>query len=224
MKGILFDMDGVLVDVSGSYRLAVKKTVEFFIHQKITLSQIQEYKNRGGFNNDWDLTQEILKECGVSKKRDVLMEVFQNNYLGDNFDGLIKNEKWMLKENILEKISEKFKLGIVTGRPHKEALYAMERFATKSYFPVLIAMEDVPVHRAKPDPLGILMALKKLKIKEAFYVGDTVDDMRAASRAKTIPVGVINDSENIEKQTELLIKHGAQWVLRDINDLGELIQ
>jgi HAD superfamily phosphatase len=224
MKGILFDMDGVLVDVSGSYRLAVKKTVEFFIHQKITLSQIQEYKNRGGFNNDWDLTQEILKECGVSKKRDVLMEVFQNNYLGDNFDGLIKNEKWMLKENILEKISEKFKLGIVTGRPHKEAFYAMERFAMKSYFPVLIAMEDVPVHRAKPDPLGILMALKKLEIKEAFYVGDTVDDMRAASRANTIPVGVINDSENIEKQTELLIKHGAQWVLRDINDLEEVIQ
>lgn len=224
MRGILFDMDGVLVDVSGSYRLAVKQTVEFFIHQKITLSQIQEYKNKGGFNNDWDLTQAILENYGVPKKKDKLVEIFQKKYLGDNFDGLIRNEKWMMKETILKRISENFKLGIVTGRPHKEAFYAIERFKMKPYFPVLIAMEDVPVHRAKPDPFGILMALRKLKIEDAFYVGDAVDDMKAASRANTIPIGVINDSENIEKQNELLIKHGAQVVLRDINDLGKVLQ
>lgn len=224
MKGVLFDMDGVLVDVSSSYRLAVKQTVEFFLGHGISLSQIQEYKNKGGFNNDWDLTQEILKDYGIKEDRDTIVKIFQKKYLGDHFNGLIRNEKWMLKENVLKRIFENFKLGIVTGRPHKEACYAREHFKMKSYFSVLIAMEDVPVHRAKPDPFGILMALKKLQIDEAFYVGDTVDDMKAASRANTIPIGVINDSENIEKKSELLIKHGARWILKDINDLWKVLK
>lgn len=224
MKGVLFDMDGVLVDVSGSYRLAVKKTVEFFLGHEISLSKIQEYKNKGGFNNDWDLTQEILKDYGIQKKKDVLVKVFQKNYLGDNFDGLIKNEKWMLKENVLKRISANFKMGIVTGRPHKEACYALERFKMKAYFPVLITMEDVPVYRAKPDPLGILLALRELKIKGAFYVGDTVDDIKAARRANTVPIGVISDVNCYEEQVKGLFKQGAQWVLRDINDLWEVLK
>lgn len=224
MKGVLFDMDGVLVDVSRSCRLAIKKTAESFLGQKISLSKIQEYKNRGGFNNDWDLTQEVLKDYGIQMDKDIIVNVFQKIYLGDNFNGLIKNENWMLEENILKKISENFKLGIVTGRPNKEACHALERFKMKIYFPVLITMEDVPFHRAKPDPLGILLALKKLQINEAFYVGDTVDDIRAARRANTVPVGVICDSSHYEKQAKLLLNHGAHWILKDINELWEVLK
>ena len=33
--GLLFDMDGVLVDVSQSYRLVIKKTAEFFTSKEI---------------------------------------------------------------------------------------------------------------------------------------------------------------------------------------------
>ena len=43
-KAVLFDMDGVLVDVSNSYRLVVKKTVNHFLNREISLDTIQ---NRG---------------------------------------------------------------------------------------------------------------------------------------------------------------------------------
>jgi len=36
-KALLFDMDGVLVDVSQSYRLAIKKTAEYFAGQEVEL-------------------------------------------------------------------------------------------------------------------------------------------------------------------------------------------
>lgn len=64
MKAVLFDMDGVLVDVSLSYRLTIKKVVERLGSYEISFSQIQEYKNKGGFNNDWDLTRAILWDRG----------------------------------------------------------------------------------------------------------------------------------------------------------------
>lgn len=223
MKGVLFDMDGVLVDVSRSYRLAIKKTVEFFLGEEILLSEIQEYKNRGGYNNDWDLTEKILDDKEMKVQKTMIINIFQRLYLGENHDGLIQNEEWLLDRNVLEQIQKRFKLGIVTGRPYKEACYALERFNMKICFPVLITMKDVPVHRSKPDPLGILMALNKLQVHEAYYIGDTVDDMEAACRADTTPIGVIHNSHDSKEQKKLLIKHGARIILKHINEVGEVL-
>ena len=67
---LLFDMDGVLVDVTHSYRLAIKQTAEAFLGRGVDFKEIQSYKNRGGFNDDWDLTEAIIRSAGkrVSKK------------------------------------------------------------------------------------------------------------------------------------------------------------
>ena len=54
---IVFDMDGVLTEVSESYREAIVQTVEHFTGRRITRDLIQQYKNRGGWNNDWALSQ-----------------------------------------------------------------------------------------------------------------------------------------------------------------------
>ena len=69
MKAALFDMDGVLVDVSKSYLVAIQKTVEFYLNMTVGLREIQKYKNRGGLNNDWDLTECILKEKDRQRSR-----------------------------------------------------------------------------------------------------------------------------------------------------------
>ena len=52
---LVFDMDGVLVDVTESYRETIARTAESFTGAAVTREQIQEYKNRGGFNDDWRL-------------------------------------------------------------------------------------------------------------------------------------------------------------------------
>ena len=44
---IVFDMDGVLAEVTESYREAIVQTVEHFTGKRITRELIQEYKNRG---------------------------------------------------------------------------------------------------------------------------------------------------------------------------------
>jgi HAD superfamily phosphatase len=53
---LVFDMDGVLAEVTESYREAVVQTVRHFTGTSIERDSIQEYKNRGGFNNDWLLS------------------------------------------------------------------------------------------------------------------------------------------------------------------------
>ncbi len=46
-------MDGVLAEVTESYREAIVQTVEHFTGQRIARDLIQQYKNAGGWNNDW---------------------------------------------------------------------------------------------------------------------------------------------------------------------------
>ncbi|MGD8963601.1 MAG: HAD hydrolase-like protein [Desulfobacterales bacterium] len=65
-KLIVFDMDGVLIDVSGSYRETVRQTAKFFFNiapssEKLPeplfpLADLAAVKQSGGLNNDWDLS------------------------------------------------------------------------------------------------------------------------------------------------------------------------
>ncbi len=63
---IVFDMDGVIIDVSGSYRDTVRQTARLFFRgadswEKLPdplfrLQDLARVKQSGGLNNDWDLT------------------------------------------------------------------------------------------------------------------------------------------------------------------------
>jgi phosphoglycolate phosphatase-like HAD superfamily hydrolase len=67
---VVLDMDGVLVDVSRSYREVVRLSVAAYLRAVlgadslpgdiITLADVDFIKKAGGFGNDWDLTCEII--------------------------------------------------------------------------------------------------------------------------------------------------------------------
>jgi phosphoglycolate phosphatase-like HAD superfamily hydrolase len=69
-KLVVFDMDGVIIDVSGSYRDTVRRTAGLFFslaraaqHLPDPLFQpadLADLKQNGGLNNDWDLTYLII--------------------------------------------------------------------------------------------------------------------------------------------------------------------
>jgi len=58
-------MDGVLVDVSRSYMLAIKKTVEFFLGSIIPIAEVEAMKQVPGNNDDFDCTRSILLAYGI---------------------------------------------------------------------------------------------------------------------------------------------------------------
>ena len=67
---LVFDMDGVLIDVSKSYRKTIAKTIQIYLKtclglkdgkKRLALDEaISLFKSAGGFNNDWDLTSGLL--------------------------------------------------------------------------------------------------------------------------------------------------------------------
>lgn len=67
MDLLIFDMDGVLIDVSQSYRKTIQQTIHIYLQHCLGLKTdpvssdaIALFKSAGGFNNDWDLTAGFL--------------------------------------------------------------------------------------------------------------------------------------------------------------------
>ncbi|PSQ34749.1 TIGR01548 family HAD-type hydrolase [Halobacteriales archaeon QS_9_70_65] len=56
VDAIALDIDGVLVDVEHSYRRAIVDSVDHVYGETIDADDVQLFKEAGGFNNDWELT------------------------------------------------------------------------------------------------------------------------------------------------------------------------
>jgi HAD superfamily hydrolase (TIGR01548 family) len=214
---IIFDMDGVLVDVTDSYRAAIQCTVANFTGQQVTNDMIQEYKNRGGFNDDWLLSQRLIQDRGLNVRYQDVVDFFQSVFLGASNDGLISKEKWLAKTGQLEALAKNATLTVFTGRMRAEAHLTLDRFAPGVVTEV-VGVDDVI--NPKPAPEGLMKLLEKYRYRKVWYVGDSVDDAIAAREARIPFIGIAAEgSPNRKTIVELLKHNGAAAVLEDINEM-----
>jgi len=218
---LVFDMDGVLVDVTESYRETIARTVEHFTGLKPSNEQIQDYKNEGGWNNDWELSHHMATRGGASVEFDAVVDYFQAVYLGNGDGGLMQREQWVAQPGKLEKLAETFRFAVFTGRMKEEAQLTLDRFAQGLVFDPVVGMNDVESH--KPDPEGLLRITAKYPGAQTFYVGDTVDDARAAKAAGVPFIGIAAPSNPRYIDLVFLFQEiGAHAIVDDINYLEEV--
>jgi HAD superfamily phosphatase len=218
---IVFDMDGVLVDVTESYRETIAQTVKHFTGVELTREEIQEYKNQGGWNDDWQLTHHIIKMAGQEIPFDTARDYFQSIFLGNGEGGLILREAWVARPGLLEDLSRRFQLAVFTGRPKDEAELTLRRFAGGVVFHPVIGMFDV--ENRKPHPEGLLRILKANPGRTVYYIGDTVDDARCARAAGVAFIGIAAPSNPSYLDLVFLFQEeGAYAIIDDINILPEV--
>ncbi len=207
---IVFDMDGVLVDVSESYRAAVQETVKHFTGEEPARAEIQEWKNRGGFNDDWHLSHQMIHARGGTTTHANVVDYFQQIFHGDGSNGLILRERWIGEDGLFERLSANHTLAIFTGRLRWEAKLTLDRFTTIVFDPI-VGADDVS--RLKPDPEGLLKIHGMVEHGKCWYIGDTIDDARASHAAGIPFIGVGHGN----------LGDGAVAVLEDINFLEDVI-
>jgi HAD superfamily phosphatase len=225
VRAVLFDLDGVLVDVSGSYRRAIEETVEHFTGARPSPGAVQELKDGGGFNDDWRLTAVLVARTGANVTFGDIVREFNRRYRGENWNGLIAVEPPLLTTGLLDDLKSCFGcLGLVTGRPREEAEFTLSRFGWTDRFDAFVTMEDVE-GRGKPDPLPLQLALTRLEVapREAVYVGDSVDDMTAARAAGCLAVGFVPPYLDAVRHADLLRDCGAHVVIVDHEALADAV-
>ncbi len=217
-EAILFDLDGVLADVSTSYREAIIRTAADY-GATATPNVIQNIKDAGNANNDWLVTQRIIADQGITAPLEEIVERFQQHYLGSTErPGLRERESLIPSPELLRSLASRFKLAVVTGRPRFEARWFLDRFGLTDLFGAVVCMEDAA---AKPSPEPVLRAMDQLGVSAAWMIGDTPDDIIAARTAAALPVGITAPGQETTRQT--LTASGAARVLDTLEELTEIL-
>ena len=203
---LLLDMDGVLAEVSKSYRESIVATCHKYGAKSVTHDLISEWKARGGCNNDWKLSLDLINDDPDGQKGLTLDEVtatFEEIYQGTgDTPGLSDLESLIPQKQTLEILRQRAKGGvaIVTGRPRKDCDKFLKLHQLDDLVDCSVCMEDGP---AKPDPFPVQEACRKLKVEpsaKVVLVGDTPDDIRAAVAAGCRGVGVVTPEAAAEQE------------------------
>ncbi|TMW65128.1 hypothetical protein Poli38472_009295 [Pythium oligandrum] len=234
LQALLWDMDGVLAEVSMSYRKAIVETAKHF-GAVVTFEDIEKAKLAGNANNDWQLTHRLiastLSDAAPLPTLEQVTQVFEDLYQGvEGRPGLCLLETLLVPKGLLQELNRRLPKGmaIVTGRPRKDCIKFLAAHGLEEFFPVHVCMEDCP---PKPSPEPVQLALQKLGVAadEVAMIGDTVDDIIAGVTAGVLGFGVLTPQVHaksiLEQKAPVLEKAleqaGASIVLTP--GLGELL-
>ena len=199
---LLFDIDGVIRDVSQSYRKTIQETVKYFSNWEPSLDDIDELKSEGIWNNDWDASFELIKRHFKQKtysiktlpSKNKLIEIFNKFYFGENIEdlnnwnGFIKNEELIVNKQFFSDLTNNGLIwGFISGAERLSANFILKhRLGLEN--PPLLAMGETP---EKPDPTGLITLASQLagtqlgkNVPRIGYLGDTVADVLTIKNAK----------------------------------------
>lgn len=217
---IIFDVDGVLVDVRGSFHRTVLETVRWFTGRRVTHDELHRWKNRSGFNDDWTLSTAWVRSLGGTAEYDEVKLKFLTLYWGSDGKGNVMREKWLLPLTVLRRMSAGTELALFTGRVRREVNRTLDFAGVRKFFAQIVTADDVEKH--KPDPEGLLKILRGRDPRRAIYIGDNVDDALAAQAAGVPFVAVVPTwLPSRRDRVDLLKKCGAQVVLKHVRELEQ---
>ncbi|MFM9046049.1 MAG: TIGR01548 family HAD-type hydrolase [Cyanobium sp.] len=205
---LLFDLDGVIRDVSASYRRAIRATVHHFCGWSPDPAAIDALKGEGCWNNDWEASLELIRRQTTSGDRDSpghhhptledVVEVFSRFYFGGDpsgppsqWTGFICEESLLVGADFFPALSEAgIAWGFVSGAEPPSARFLLEE-RLGLVAPPLVAMGEAP---EQPDPTGLLRLAHQLASQRGqtlgpqgppvAYVGDTVADVATVLGAR----------------------------------------
>lgn len=219
-QALLLDLDGVLADVSGSYRAAILATAADY-GVALDPGEVARAKAAGRANDDWALTRRLLSAHGVDRPLAEVTARFEEHYRGSEArSGLRERERLLLTVEEVRRLAGRLPLAVVTGRPRGDAEDFLGRFGLRRFFAAVVCREDAPL---KPDPAPVVRALEVLGVEAAWMVGDTPDDVSAARAAGVVPVGVVPPGEGPEVTRAALGAAGAARVLDRTAAIGDLL-
>jgi HAD superfamily hydrolase (TIGR01549 family) len=228
LKGVIFDLDGVIFDIISSVEQSVEDAINKYKLKNENIEEglqeiahliedLQNYPIPQIILNSYNLLQiSLLEGHRLIKKLRIAVYVF-------NQFNLYKEEA-VLFEGIDELIkslhSQHKKLAILTNNKNTHAEEVLKKFEIDKYFDILVGFNEVS--EVKPSPEGILKILNTWKVKdsEVIFIGDMVTDILAgqAANVKTISV-----ASGLAKKESLLAKN-PDYLVNNTEELKKLFE
>jgi HAD superfamily hydrolase (TIGR01509 family) len=200
-KGIIFDLDGTIVDSRNAYLEAARTAFKAMGQEPPTLKIALEIPR------SLELKQPISNIFRKDPRE--FLDLYLETYYA------ITKEKTKLIANIpvtLERLSKKAPLAIVTMRSvQKQAIIEeLEHFGIAHNFTHIITALDTFEPKPAPEALTKTSQAVNVPVSDCIIVGDSVCDIRAgkAAGAKTVAVlsGLFSYEELVDEHPDLILK------------------
>lgn len=212
-KGIIFDLDGTLLDTIDDIGDSMNRVLKKYNHRIFTM---EEYKLKvgGGFKGlalnsfpegtDLDIIDEAML---------LFSNIYESNYLN-------KTKPYKDIDYILDELNKmEIKIGINSNKKDNYTNILTDKFFSRIPF-IAIYGEKKGIPR-KPDPTSALeiIQLMRLKPEEVIYIGDSMVDMITAKNAGIDSIGVLWGFRNYEE----LSKYGATYIISEAKKILSIV-
>lgn len=210
MKLVLFDLDGTLIRSTGIIMEVFNMTFQkYFPDVILTDDQLTGFlgttlwQTFGQYTNDEDLIDEIIRY--YREETEKLLEHELDAY--PNAHDTIK----YLKQHGCQ-------VGVVTSKINQVAMHHLEITALAPLIDGLIGFDDVTKHKPDPEPLLKALALFNVEAKDAIYIGDHENDMKAAKKA-----GLTACAVTYSYRLQHMLNEFPDYVIDDLENLKDII-
>lgn len=209
LKGLLFDMDGVLVNNLDVHREAF---AEFFRRYGVnrTFDELNRHFGRGNDDIMGDLMpQEIVERVGIRELGNQKEAIYREIYA----------PKIKPQEGLLEFLAESEREGLRSAVGSSGFLanvdFVLDRCDIRRYFDAIVAGDQVT--KCKPDPEIYLTAAAKLNLKpsECIVFEDAEAGIEAGKRAGMVVVALATTFPR-----EFLENTEADMIIDDFRDIS----
>ena len=213
-KGVLFDLDGTLLDTAPDFVTALNKQLSLHGRDLLPDHAIRTSVTNGSIG----LIQDGFGMSPDHEQFETLREEFLELYFANLAD---KTALFSGLQQVLDDCSARgIPWGVVTNKPWRYTEATMVQLGLMDAAATVICPDHVK--RAKPDPESIVLACSEIAIapQDCLYVGDHVRDIDAGRAAGTRNIaagwGYIEASEDIHNWQ-------ADWIVDQSHQLHELL-
>lgn len=238
---VLFDLEDTLVETPWADHQHVlefrRETRQKLIELRIPPNALEGIERATIMRNKAsEYVQQNFTKANAQRFRQE-MEEFLSRY---ELDSARKSQLFPETLQTLETLRELgTKVGLVTNTSAKAVNTVFQNHGLKDHFDIVVTRENVG--KLKPDPEGILLAVRKLGATNCFMVGDLVLDVLAAKGAKVKAIIVRRNPEQPDpqdllkslpaellEQAKRLLEDGedfqADYVVQSLSEVPAIVQ
>jgi beta-phosphoglucomutase len=197
-KGIIFDMDGVLVDAMPFHAEAMSRAIKEITDHEIDKKNIFLLEGMPSS----DLVKEIFKRENINKKIDVDDEDDLAKQIGSRKEQVFKqiqNAKGIdgakeLLEDLTSNCGKSCIKAVVSGAAREEVEAILDKNIGAKYFDFIITSDDI--EKGKPNPAPFMIALNKMNLpaSQVLVVENSPLGVEAANKAGLECVITLNNT------------------------------
>ena len=205
--GILFDLDGTLLNTLEDLTDATNHTLRHFGCPERSITEMRQILGNGA------LRQMTLSLPGKPDDPDI-QEVlaYYKEYYNDHSQ--IKTRPYDGVKSALQKLAKKYAIAIVSNKPDPTV-----KSLCAEYFPGYYALGESAACPRKPAPDMVFQAMKALGVEKCIFVGDSEVDVLTAKNAGVPCLAVLwgfRDKWQLEE-------NGAEYYCDDAEQLPTII-